>query len=106
MPLEGERGEKGVDIVECLLWVRVTVAPFLAWPLLTPAKHTMPEVTGYFLKFPGKTTCSSENLNSFPKFTQRVPRTYKEDLEFQNGLPPPTWSFRDEASMKPWRQVY
>ena len=56
MPLEGERGEKGVDIVECLLWVRVTVAPFLAWPLLTPAKHTMPEVTGYFLKLPGKTT--------------------------------------------------
>lgn len=40
---------------------------------LTSAKHNAPEVIGYFLKFPGKNTCRSESLNSFPKVTHQLP---------------------------------
>lgn len=96
-----------MDDVKCLLQLRFSMAPLCARLSLTSAKHNAPEVTGYFLKFPGKNTCRSESLNSFPKVTYRLPPGFQKEVsKFPNGLSPPTWRFRErEAGMRPWRQA-
>lgn len=80
-PFVGRREGQGMDDVKCLLQLRFSMAPLCARLSLTSAKHNAPEVTGYFLKFPGKNTCRSESLNSFPKVTHRLPLDFRRRFQ-------------------------